>query len=88
MTKDEFLNEAALIEKHVQSLVPEPETKNFFDCIHYFDTNKSMPEEILKALHLIWNTRNKLVNSVTGQSIELQKAELDAISQVKQFFNL
>jgi hypothetical protein len=81
---ENFFKEFVLIEKHLLSIaVNFDRRQGFLNLLKHLHSKKILTEDVLTDLNLVWQTRNRIVSSPSGeQEISLEISE--TFAQLKQ----
>ena len=88
MKAENFLKEFVLIEKYLFGLAENFDRRQgFFNLLKDLQSKKLLSNGLLSDLEFVWQTRNKLVNSPSGES-EISDEISDKLAQLKQKLGL
>jgi len=88
MKAENFLKAFVLIEKYLFGLADNFDRRQgFLNLLKYLQSKNLLSNGLLSDLEFVWQTRNKLVNSPSGES-EISDEISDKLAQLKQKLGL
>ena len=84
MENKDFFKEFAIIENHLFGLADNHDKgQGFLNLLKYLQSKNLLQKDILVDLNFVWQTRNKIVSSPSGEQ-EISDEISDTMGRLKQ----
>lgn len=88
MKQKNFFKEFAIIEDHLLKLTGKFNSRQeFLNLLKYLQSKNLLPQEVLTDLNFVWQTRNKIISSSSGEQ-EISDEISNRLEQIKSKLGL
>ena len=88
MKIENFFKEFVLIENHLLGLADNfDKRQGFFNLLKHLQSKNLLPKDALTDLNFVWQTRNKIVSSPSGEQ-EISDEISNTLARLKQKLGL